>query len=180
MRLKIDNCEQAMERIHQLLDGDLMDAADRRELELHIEGCAACRQASEELRSIQRSLQSLDVASFSDAALETVWARTTRQQGGRRIHDWGGLAAAAMLAFALLGVWEVGGPREAHPTQAELDAATEQARMVLNLTARALRKTERAAVDRVLAGEVSPALKSVPIQWPGTSTTGRRKNRDDV
>lgn len=180
MRSKAVNCEQAMEQIHQVLDGDLMDAADRRELDLHIEGCAACGQASAELHAIQRTLRSLDLAAFPDAALETVWDRTTRQRGGRRIHDWGGLAAAAMLAFALLGVWEVGGPRQAQPTQAQLDAATEQARMVLNLTARALRKTERAAVDRVLADEVSPALKSVPIQWPGSSTTGRRKNRDEV
>jgi anti-sigma factor RsiW len=180
MSSKIVNCEQAMERIHQVLDGDLMEAADRRELELHIEGCAGCRQASSELHTIQRSLRSLDMTSFSDTALETVWNRTTRQRGGRRIHDWGGLAAAAMLAFALLGVWEVGGPREATPTQAELDAATEQARMVLGLTAKALRRTERAAVGKVLADEVSPALNSVPIQWPGSSTTGRRKNGDEV
>jgi len=37
---------------------------------------------------------------------------------------------------------------------------------VLQLTSRALRRTERAAVQKVLTDEVSQALRRVPISWP--------------
>ena len=43
------SCETARERIHRLLDGELMDAVRRQELEAHLDCCADCRRAREEL-----------------------------------------------------------------------------------------------------------------------------------
>ena len=171
-------CEQAKERIHQILDGDLMEATDRQELESHLASCDGCRKADAELHAIQQSLHALPADTLPDDALEAVWT-STRKMRGARLYQWGMAAAAAVLAVALLGVWQFGPPGAVEPTQAELKRATEEARMVLGLTAQALRKTERAAFKSVLAEEVSPALKSVPIKWPG-SAAGRRKSRDEI
>jgi anti-sigma factor RsiW len=171
-------CEQAVERIHQILDGDLMDASDRQEMEEHLASCDGCRKAEAELRTIQQSLRALPADSLPDDVLDAVWTSTTKSHG-RRLYQWGLAAAAAVLVVSLLGLWQFGPPGAVEPTQAELDRATEEARMVFGLTAQALRKTERAAFKSILAEEVSPALRSVPIKWPGSST-GRRKNRDEI
>ena len=71
-------CEQAIERIHQVLDGDLMDATERQELEHHLTDCAGCRRADAELRTIQQGLRALPAGSLPDEALEEVWTRTTK------------------------------------------------------------------------------------------------------
>ena len=171
-------CEQAIERIHQVLDGDLMDATERQELDGHLSACAGCCKADAELRTIQQALSALPASELPDDALDEVWTRTTKARI-RPVYYWGVAAAAAVLVIALLGIWQFGPPGAVEPTQAELDRAADEARMVLALTARALRKTERAAFKSVLAEEVSPALKSVPIQWPG-SPAGRRKSGNEV
>ena len=171
-------CEQAIERIHEVLDGDLMDAARRRELDDHLSDCAGCRKADAELRTIQQALSAMPAGELPDDALDEVWSRTTKAPL-RPVYHWGIVAAAAVLVLALLGVWQFGTPGVVGPTQAELDRAEDEARMVLGLTAKALRKTEQAAFQSVLTEEVSPALRSVPIKWPGASA-GRRKGGDDV
>jgi anti-sigma factor RsiW len=171
-------CEQAIERIHQVLDGDLMEAASRQELDSHLSGCAECRKAKAELSIIQQALSDMPADALPDDALDEVWLKTTRSQGSG-VYRWGSVAAAAVLALALLGVWQISGIGETEPTQAELDRGAEEVRMVLGLTAQALRKTEQAAFQSVLAEEVSPALKSVPIKWPGSSA-GRRKSRNEI
>ena len=58
--------------------------------------------------------------------------------------------------------------------------AIEEIRMVLGLTARALRDARQAAVEDVLADEVSPALRRVPIRWPGESEKKRRESGNGV
>ena len=47
------DCAKALDRIHAVLDGDLMDAALQRSLDLHLDGCASCREARPELEHIQ-------------------------------------------------------------------------------------------------------------------------------
>ncbi len=49
---------------------------------------------------------------------------------------------------------------------AELRRAAAESRMVLGLTARAMRRTERLAFDEVLSKDVSGALRRVPVDWP--------------
>ena len=47
------SCDTARELIHRLLDGELMDAVRREELEEHLDVCADCRRAREELGALQ-------------------------------------------------------------------------------------------------------------------------------
>jgi hypothetical protein len=106
--------------------------------------------------------------------LERVWDRTTRA-GGRRARGWRWnlAAAAAVVAIVLSGLWLRNGSAPTGPTDAELARAAREARMVLQLTSHALRRTERAAVQEVLTDEVSRALRRVPISWPERGATPR-------
>jgi hypothetical protein len=73
----------------------------------------------------------------------------------------------------VIGIWvafDPPVPQTVEPTEAELAQAAEEARMVFTLTAQALRKAERTATRDVLAGEVSGALRRVPIRWPSPET----------
>ena len=78
-----------------------------------------------------------------------------------------------MLALALYAAWNVGGVRN-EPTAEEVARAAEETRMVLGLTARALRDARQVAVKDVLADEVSPALRKVPIRWDRTMCSSLR------
>ena len=179
------SCETARELIHRVLDGGPMDAVRREELDEHLEACADCRRAREELGAVQSALRGLPVRPLPDAALREVWERTTRRSPeqpvarSRRWLDWRPAAAAAVLALALYAAWNAGGVRE-EPTAEEVARAAEQTRMVLGLTARALRDAKQAAVKDVLADEVSPALRRVPIRWPGRAVEERRESGNGV
>lgn len=162
-----------------------MDVALRVELDDHLAGCEACRQFEAELRRIQGSLARLPALPLSDEALAEVWRRTSRAPAGRPgrsrgVFDWRVAAAAAVLTLGLLGTWWVGPSRPVPPTDHELALAAREARMVLGVTAGALRRAERATVKGVLEDEVAPALRSVPIQWPDVNDRKRRTSNDDV
>jgi anti-sigma factor RsiW len=178
------SCEQARELIHQVLDGDLMDAALRGELNTHLARCFQCRSAEAELHAIQSALRDLAPQSMSDAALDDVWTRTSRPQrhrfGRPSPRQWWAAAAAAVLAVTLYGAFQLNGSVNTEPTPEEIARATEQTRMVLGLTARALSDAKQAAFKDVLADEVSPALQRVPIRWPGRAGSERKESGDDV
>jgi anti-sigma factor RsiW len=171
-------CEQAIERMHQVLDGDLMEAGKRQELADHLSSCAECRRAETELTIVQQALNEMPSADLPEGALDEIWTRTSRSRG-LLVYRWGSVAAAAVIALALLGVWQFGGLGDPGPSRTELDRAAEDVRLVLGLTARALDKTERAAFGEVLAEEVSPALNSIPIKLPGSSAE-RRKSGNEI
>ena len=63
-------CDQARELIHSVLDGDLMDASRRVALDVHLDGCSACREARAELETIQERLRGLPLTPLADAALD--------------------------------------------------------------------------------------------------------------
>ena len=157
-------CEQARATLHELLDGDSVDR--EQEYRDHIAACSGCREADRDLQTIQTELRALPLAALPDTALERVWRDTTRPKGRQvsrrrfRGMDWRPAAAAAALAAVLLGVHFVGPP---DPSEAELNQAAVEARMVLQLTARALRQSEETVIREVLAKEVSPALGRAPI-----------------
>jgi anti-sigma factor RsiW len=178
-------CDRARGVLHEVLDGDLMDADLRSMLHAHLAGCQACREFEADTRQIQSALAALPMVSLSEEALDEVWNRTSRARAGsggfsRRGFDWRVAAAAAVVTIGLVGTWWIGAPEPVGPTELELARAATEARMVLGMTANALRKTERATVEGVLADEVAPALRSVPIQWPGTSGNQRRNDDEDV
>jgi len=170
------DCAGAREAVHATLDTELVEAGLKQRLELHLSGCTACREFAEELRAIQGGLQSLPELELPDEVLQRVWDRTTR---ARRAHSWArprnfAAAAAAVVVLVLGGLWIQREPVPAGPTEAEMRQAAGEARMVLQLTSRALRKTEVAAFRDVLTDEVSEALRRAPIRWPERSVAERR------
>jgi hypothetical protein len=111
--------------------------------------------------------------------LEAVWSRTVdagRDRERFRL-DWRIAAAAVLILGAgLLFTW-LGrrGPSPTAPSEAEIARAADEARLVFALTAQAMRRTERAA-DQVLAEEVSPAVRRVPIRWPESTHAEPRRS----
>ena len=77
------NCARAVGYVHQRLDGDELDPDRAQWLSRHLDQCADCRQAEEELRQIQQALRGLSVDPFPQDALDEVWDRTTRTAGRR-------------------------------------------------------------------------------------------------
>ena len=59
----------------------------------------------------------------------------------------------------------------------ELEQARLEARRVLEITAVALARSERAAFERVLGGEVSPAIRKIGIQWPEPTAPEDRRSK---
>lgn len=156
-------CAEARERMHAVLDGGLQDAAIRQELDRHVDVCVVCREVQADLVEIQGALRRLPSAAFPDADFDALLARTSRATAVRRLRSWGdwrAVAAAALLAAAIWSVWPTG------PDQAEVDQATAEARLVLMLTAQALSRTQRAAIQGVMTDEVAPALSRVPMNLP--------------
>jgi hypothetical protein len=172
------DCARVMGWVHGRLDGETLEPATSRQLEQHLASCADCRQADEELRAIQVALRGLEVEPFPPTALEAVWERTTRRGEPGGWFDWRAAAAAVVLAAGLFGLWSAMRPpvpprmavvAEERPTRQELDQARAEVRLVLNVTAAALRKSERAAktaIDEVLERRIPDALQKVPIRWP--------------
>lgn len=173
-------CRVALQAIHRRLDGEPPAEADERRLDEHLAGCADCRAARAELQAIQDGLRELPPLRMPDDALRAVLDRTVRSDRRSALRRWGldwRLAAAAVITVGVIGVWYALYPPPSGPSQAELQRAAVEARAVLNLTARALRTAERAATRDVLAGEVSPALRRVPIEWPSTAPKDDKAGR---
>jgi anti-sigma factor RsiW len=168
-------CTEAREAIHVSLDADLMDAGLKQRLDAHLSSCTNCRAFASEMHSIQEGLRNLPELRMPDEALEEVWDRTTRSQRAP-VRTWRRhlAAAAAVIVIVMTGLWLRNGSAPTGPTEAEIEQAAREARMVLQLTSRALRRTEQAAVRDVLTEEVSQALRRVPVQWPERSAAQRR------
>jgi anti-sigma factor RsiW len=168
-------CRSALRAIHRGLDGDPLEPALERQVDEHLATCADCREAAAELRAIQEGLRRLPLERMPDAALEEVLAATvgSRRAGTLRRFgfDWR-LAAAAIVTVGVIGSWYALFPPSGRPSDTELREAAVEARAVLALTAQALRKAERAATRDVLAGQLSPALRRVPIDWPAPDSGG--------
>jgi len=169
----LDGCAAARRAIHVSLDAELMDATIRQMLDEHLKCCAACRDFAAEMQTIQEGLHSLPEIRLPDQALERVWERTVRsRRSALRPRLWMPAAAAALVIVALAGLWLRNGSTPQGPTEAEIEQAAQQARVVLGITSRALHRTERAAFDEVLSEEVSGALRRMPIQWGASRRSG--------
>lgn len=191
-------CEEARERIHLVLDGDLMEASLLQQLEAHLADCAECRTAEAELKAARSALRALPQPALPADALEEVWRRTSRTRpqraSARSPFPWRALAAAASLAIVLFTAWMLSGttptrvagpvvppsPPIIEPTEEEIARAAEQTRMVFRLTASAMRKAKEKAFKDVLADDVSPALQRLPFRLPGGSGPRERESRNDV
>jgi len=90
------------DRMDLYLEGEL-EGAGRRELEAHLEGCPACREALEDRRTWERAFSGLPPVEVPQGFAAAVMARIP----ARRRRAFGGLAASlsitAVLFAALLG-----------------------------------------------------------------------------
>ncbi len=161
-------CDGFRARLHQRLDGELAaDAAGA--LDAHLAECPDCRSLAEGLAAVRSGLLALPEHPLPEASLEAILDRTAR---GRRPRirlaaswpAWAGAAAVAALMLLLLRA-PLPPSSPAGTSPGELARAESEARLVLALASGALHRAERAAGDRVLAGEVAPALRKVPIRW---------------
>jgi len=164
-----------MERFHRVLDSDLMDAADRQAMESHLRVCSECAEKAGQLREMQDLLRGMAERPLPDDATEQVWQRTVRAAPsvGRRAPDWRFAAAAAVVVLGTwIGVGLYPDPIDRGPAVAEAERAAREVRMVLQLTANALKRTEEVTLKTVFTEGVSPALKKVGVTWPQAPVRG--------
>lgn len=171
-------CSEFRETIQDRLDGPV--AADRAHaLASHLHSCADCRAYDDGMHAVTDALRLLPDRPLPASALEAVWDRTIRAprsaDAGRIARPiWRAAAAAAILTAALVPAL-YRPVRRASP-ETDVARAREDARFVLALTARALRRSERAG-DDVLSGEIAPAFRKVPIRWSRETTRDTRRQR---
>lgn len=100
------------------LDGQL-EAAEIRQADGHLAGCAACRAVTDETERLERELATMfdgdDAAGAGDEFMGSVMARTVYADGtirtpGRGFAWLGWVAAAAALTFSAV-IWTVDGAR---------------------------------------------------------------------
>jgi len=178
-------CAAAREELHHAFDGDGPGAGAPD----HLDGCSACRDWASDLAELRRAMSALPQPAFPDEALQEVWSRTVDRPGrplGRPAWAWA-VAAALLLAAVGLGLWGFLAPESAQeqptvaastaePTEEEIRKAAEEVRMVLALTSRAVRRSERVAMRRILAGQVAPALDRTVVDWPSVTPADKGRN----
>ncbi|MFQ5494218.1 MAG: hypothetical protein ACE5EX_02455 [Phycisphaerae bacterium] len=185
------SCDQ----VRIAIDGDHnggAEALSRSSLDTHLAACGACRAYRDESRTLGRVLQRMPLVPFPRDALTELLHRTVEAEpardrgpvesrnrrsagspGGAAAHERTPrrrrrarvpLATAAALVLAVGAAWYVRrGAEEAEA--ARLSRAVDQTRFVLDVTSRALRRVEHAAVDEVLEKRVTPALQRVATAW---------------
>jgi anti-sigma factor RsiW len=179
-------CAAARETVQELLDGTV--EAERREaLESHLAACGECREVRRGLVAVRAGLRSLPETPFPDDALRQVWDRTVNAgRGATFVAPWrprfvtAAALAASLVLFALIFSWSRRLPPDPGPARLDaeqIEQVRREARQVLELTAAALKRGERAAIERVVEGEVSPAIRRIGIQWPQTKVAVDRRSK---
>lgn len=123
--------------------------------------------------SLVRALGQLPELELEERDLEVVWARTVDARPTHRPRRWllAISAAAALVVVSLWGARRAGGDGaggegasgERAPTPAELAQASADLELVAQLTERALRASQRGAVEAALDRAVRPALQQIPV-----------------
>jgi len=173
-------CGEIREAIQDGMDGPL-EGNRREDVETHLRRCAECRDYREGMGAVRAALSSLPEQPFPDDALAAVWGRTVGSRGEERTLRAGwrdfGIALALAASVTLLFLPALFRPVRAPYSSPEIARADRDARRVLVLTSLALRRTERAALEQVLAGEVVPAVRRIPIRWSPSKHTSSRRPR---
>lgn len=160
--------------LHAYVDGELTDAAERREVELHLEGCETCRRALADARTLRDKATGIlrDSAPVDGAAPPPFAAIQERaaKRGGRgavrrltRLQSWA-LAATVVLAVGIGSVVGLNVRRaetDAGPFE-QMSAAPEDAR---RLTLNESEADERRA-DRFAEQEAPPPSPARPSATP--------------
>ncbi len=184
-------CAAARETMQELLDR-VVEAERDAALAAHSAACDECREVRRGLLAVRAGLRSLPRAPFPDVALQQVWDRTVNaERGAAPTAPWrprfvtAAALAASVALFALVLSWSRRLPPDPGPAPAavsaqlqdeQLERVRREALHVLELTAAALKRSERAAIERVVEGEVSPAIRKIGIQWPQTRVAVDRRS----
>ena len=119
------SCKDYSTAIAEFVDGAL-DPAAQRELERHVEGCAACRALIADLKSIQAAAFTLDrielpphilpalKARMADEPLPASRGRLLAFPASRAARTAWLSAAAALLLITIAGIWSITRPDAAH------------------------------------------------------------------
>jgi anti-sigma factor RsiW len=184
-------CAEAREAMQEIMDGPV-PAARREMLDAHLSVCDDCREVRQGFETVRTALRALPEIPLPDDALDEVWARTVDADPDEpRVSPWrprlGVIAAvaASLLIVTLAVKWSGRLPRQTAPvtttavklSDEEVERLRDEARQVLEIAAAALAKSERVAFDRVLGGEVSPAIQRIGIQWPEAPSPGDRRSK---
>lgn len=174
-------CARFLEKLHARLDGE-PEAAQDRELELHLESCERCRETAASLRSAHDALRGLAYEPMPEEDFQAVLDRTVRSASSREVVPFRprrarlfaglGLAAAAIAAAVIVPVL-VSRSTTSTPSPQEIARAREDAIRALAIAGRALKRAETAG-NAVVTGEVSPALRRVPLRWDRLAEESRR------
>jgi anti-sigma factor RsiW len=176
----VNGCREFCRLLHARLDGEL-PGERKGDLEAHLAACASCRGLADELAAVGAGLRALPEHPLPSGVLREVLDRTVRRRRfvrvpgillpSRRLWAAGALAAAILIALVVYPRYSA----TRGPSPEDLARAQGEFRLVLSLTARAMRRAELAASDRVLAAEVAPALHRVPISWSALHTEKRKQ-----
>jgi anti-sigma factor RsiW len=143
-------CEEALELLEPLLDGDLPPREEER-LQTHLEGCASCAAELDLAGAVQRELRSLPLHDCPPEVLEKV-----RSAGGEVVpfRPWLSrfrvAAAAALLAVAIGAGAFFARPVRQGPDPEEVAQATAEARYALAYIGKVSRQTGLELRDDVL------------------------------
>lgn len=186
-----EKCAEAREVMQEIMDGPVA-AARRATLDEHLASCADCREVRQGFDTVRTALRALPEIPLPGDALDEVWARSIDAGPDEsRASEWRPrVAAIAAIAASLLLVvlavqWSSQLPPQptvriataVEPGAERIDQAQQEAKQVLEITAVALARSEHVAFDRVLGGEISPAIRKIGIQWPERPAPQDRRSK---
>jgi len=165
------DCKTAASLIEAYLDNEL-DRADARELEAHLESCAACRAALERLDDLRRRLREPDLRYAAPAALHeriAMSAQATRTSR-RSPPAWLRYAAACVIAFGAGGIsmrlWHAAESGNALQEQVDRDLFAAHWRALAAASPMDVVSTDQHTVKPWFAGKVpeSPLVRDFAAQ----------------
>jgi predicted anti-sigma-YlaC factor YlaD len=173
--MSTSGCDAVRATLHERLDGPV-EARAALALDAHLQTCAACRELEAGLAAVRDGLRALPTHPFPDDALQEVWALTLEAPRERSRYSWRLAAAAAVLLALILPLAAYLRSQHQAARLAELERADREVRTVLGIASRAVRRSEWLVRDEVLVGQVSPAVRRIPIRWPKNAPHDTRRS----
>jgi len=174
------NCPDAAERITALVDGEL-PPAEREELERHLAGCPACREARAAEEAVAARLRAAPRPALPDGFAAAVMAKVGAERPkGRVIPLWPLVAAATAVAAAVVAMIAVG-PGAQRAGSVLTASAKEKGQPPAAAAADAVDREEGRRGEAVPAAEAPAAKAPVPVLTPalppaGASAEAERKS----